>query len=114
MEKTRSVRSRIVPPGSRFRGRYRVRDGDGLLGCGLAVEKGLQLLPHLEIGNLLRGHVDLLPRLRVATLARGAIAEAEAAKAADLHLLSGLEGVDDTLQGGLDDDPGLDLRNVQL
>src|SRR4051812_44490046 len=73
--------------------------GRGLVRMRLAVQEGLQLLAHLEVGNLLRRHVHLLARLRVAALARRAVPEPEAAEAADLDLVAALERVHDAAEG---------------
>src|SRR5512134_50365 len=84
-----------------------------VLGQRDAVEERLQLLPHLEVRDLLRWHVHLLARLRVAALPRRAVAEAEGPESADLHLLTALERGDDAAEGGLDDDACLDLCDVE-
>src|SRR5262245_20446558 len=87
--------------------------GERLLGWGLHVEQGLQLLVHLEVRYLLVRNVDLLARLGVAALARSAVAEAEAPEAPDLDLLAALERVHDAPERGLDDDPRLHLGDVE-
>src|ERR1041384_2080486 len=88
--------------------------GRGLLGVRLAVEERLELLAHLEVRDLRGRDVHLLARLGIAALAGRPVAEAEAAEAADLDLLAALQSVDDAAQRRLDDDPGLDLRDVEL
>src|SRR5690242_2771154 len=109
---------RIIRPGLAARRSRRsglwgwVRGGQ--LFRGLAVQQGLQLLAHLEVGDLLGRHVHFLPRLRVAALARRAVAETEAAEAPDLDFLAVLQGVHDAAERGFDDDPRLDLRDLQL
>src|SRR4029450_8162983 len=80
----------------------------------LAVEEGLQLLAHLEVGDLFGRYVDLLPRLRVAALSRRAISEAEAAESPDLDFLAVLQRVYDAFERRFHDDPCLDLRDLQL
>src|SRR5688500_18395313 len=95
-------------------GGIRRRFGDGFLGSGLTVQQRLQFLAHLEVRDLLGRNVDLLAGLRVAAHPRGAIPEAEASKAPDLDLLAVLEGVHDALERRFHDDPGLDLRDVEL
>src|SRR4051812_5806518 len=85
-----------------------------LFGVRLAVEECLQLLAHLEVRDLLGRDVHLLARLGVAALAGSAVAETEAPEAPDLHLVAALQGVHDAAERGLDDDPRLDLRDVEL
>src|SRR3989441_821633 len=109
----RIIRPSLLAQRSRRSGLGRGVRGGQLLRW-LAVQQGLQLLAHLEIGDLLGRNVDLFPRLRVAALAGGAIAEAEAAEAPDLDFLAGLQGVHDAPKRGLHDDSGLDLRDLQL
>src|SRR5688572_14040597 len=71
------------------------------------VDQFLQFLAGLEVRDLLRRHFQLLPGLRIAAGAGLAAAQAEAAEAAELDLLSGAEGVDDGVEDDVDDRLGL-------
>ena len=79
----------------------------------LPVDQVLQFLARLEVRDALGRHVHLVAGLRVAALAGLALAKAEAAESAQLDLLAALEGIDDALEHGVDDDLGVLLREVR-
>jgi hypothetical protein len=62
-----------------------------------------ELFGWLEERDTLGGHVDLGSGLGVATCAGVALARTEAAEAANLNLVAGLEGTDDSFEESIDD-----------
>src|SRR5262249_31693772 len=97
---------REPPPGRGFAGRD-TEPGSGAFGGGCrlgVVNEVLEFLAGLEEGNALGRHFDLFAGLRIASHAAGALAGAEAAEAANLDLLALLDGFDDAVENGLDDD----------
>src|SRR4029079_4673944 len=128
------------PPGRRCSqvaestmGRSRTRDARGNRGAPLHFDAGLafgtrrrtftrrqrlfvdelfQFLARLEVWDFLRRDVHLVASLGVAALAGLALAEAEAAEAAQLDLLAALQGVDDAGEDGIDDQFGVLLGEI--
>src|SRR5438067_13392760 len=76
------------------------------------VDQFLELFPGLEIRDLLRRHFHFFARLGIAAGARLPTAQAEAAEAAQLDLLSGPQRLDDRIEHDVDDRFGLLLRQL--
>src|SRR5262249_27678496 len=93
------------------RSRLLVR-GSSSAWLGLAIDQLLQLLAWLEVGHLLRRHIDLVAGLGIAALTRLALAKAEAAESPQLNLLAAVKGVNDAAKYRVHDDFGVLLRQI--
>src|SRR3989338_5195902 len=80
---------------------------------GSRVDELSEALSYLEEGHPLLGHVHGRARLRVASLAGVAVADAEAAEAAKLDLVTLRERVGDVVEDRVDDRLGLFLRQIR-
>src|SRR6185295_9654841 len=85
----------------------------GTRGSSLVVEQLAQLLARLEIRDALGRHVDLVARLGIAPGPGAAVADPEAAEAAQLDLLARLEGEHDAVEHLVDDDLRLFLGQLR-
>src|ERR1700737_2002045 len=104
---------------SKFELRHSLASGTLLPTCTSAadhvqclVDELLQLLPGLEVRDLLRWHFHLLAGLGVAAGPRFAAAETAAAESAQLDFLSGAERLHDGVEHDVHDGLGLFLRQL--